>query len=472
MMHWSLVLVPAALALGALLFPVPRRAFIMICILIRRFIPRIPARLRLFNRSYTRARALRLAFEDLGPAYIKFGQMIASSPSAFPEEVTQEFVRCLDRVRPVPYSVIKRTIEDSLGRPMTEIFSEFNEEPLASASIAQVHTARTKDFHQVVVKVQRPGIRKIVAQDLGLMAFGAKLVEKRWPELQRANLSGIVADFRKTIVEEIDFRREAKNMDDFTGLLEREGLTTIAAAPKVYHELSNKTMITMERLSGVRIDDKLGVDSRVEDAKSLLVHSSQVFWTSVFLGGFFHGDIHAGNILVLDDGRLGYLDFGIFGRFDMNERLALLDWVGALSSGNSEQLAISLKKMGAVPPTVEWQKFVADVDQIFMPMRAITVDKPEMAMAFFPKLRRMARHHDMHLPQNFVLILKQLSYFGRYVMLHNPSFNENLDPQTQRIFFSLFSKFHALRKQEENKDNAPRLPKGRMDADNPAQSPV
>jgi predicted unusual protein kinase regulating ubiquinone biosynthesis (AarF/ABC1/UbiB family) len=176
----------------------------------------------------------------------------------------------------------------------------------------------------------------------------------------------------------------------------------------------------------------------------VLRHNSEVFWSCVFLGGFFHGDIHAGNILVLDDGRLGFIDFGIFGRFSMDDRIALSEWVRALVSADGELLARSIRRMGAVPETVDWPEFVTDVTDSFLPLRALTVDKPEMLEQFFPKLRSMAARHDARLPGNFVLILKQLTYFGRYVMIHDPSFNENLDPKTQATFIKIFQKFGQL----------------------------
>jgi len=165
----------------------------------------------------------------------------------------------------------------------------------------------------------------------------------------------------------------------------------------------------------------------------------------VFLGGFFHGDIHAGNIMVLDDGRLGYLDFGIFGRFTDEHRAALADWVGAMVSGNGEQMARAIRDMGAVGEGIDWDAYVTDVTEAFLPLRALTVDQPEMIEQFFPKLLVMARKHDLRLPSQFVLILKQLAYFGRYVMLHEPKYNENLDPKSQQTFVKIFLKFNAWR---------------------------
>jgi predicted unusual protein kinase regulating ubiquinone biosynthesis (AarF/ABC1/UbiB family) len=178
----------------------------------------------------------------------------------------------------------------------------------------------------------------------------------------------------------------------------------------------------------------------------MLRATSEVFWSCVFLGGFFHGDIHAGNIMVLDDGRLGYIDFGITGRFSDDHRVALADWIAALVSGNGEQLARSIRDMGAVGPYVDWDRYVADVTEVFLPLRALTVDRPDMLQTFFPRLLDMARTHDLNLPAQFVLILKQLTYFGRYVSIHAPQFNENLDPVAQQAFIKIFMKFNAWRR--------------------------
>jgi len=418
----------------------------MALVFLRRFVPRIPARLGLGFKNYTRARAMRLAFEDMGPAYVKFGQMIASSPTAFPEPVTREFAKCLDEVRVIAPARVRKTLAKCLGRPIDEVFTSFDETPLASASIAQVHRAVLKSGKSVVVKVQRPGIERAIRQDLGLMRAVARFAEWRHPDLKRANLVGIVDDFRRTMASEMDFREEAQNIRDFRALLEAESLTAFATAPEVEDDLCHREVLVMEELHGCRIDDKAGVDQRAESALDLMRHTSRVFWTSVFMGGFFHGDVHAGNIMVLDDGRLGYLDFGIFGRFTMDDRAALCEWMSAMVTGDGNKLANALKQMGAVPDEVDWPRFVEDVDQIFMPLRSLTVDQPEMIEAFFPRLRAMAADYNMRLPQNFVLILKQLSYFGRYVLLHAPQFNENLDPETQKVFAVLFVRFHGMRR--------------------------
>jgi len=447
MIWWVLGGLALAFAI-TLLIPVTRRAVVVWFVMLRRLFPVLLRKLRLYPKSYTTAKAVRLAFEDLGPAYLKFGQMIASSPTAFSKQTTEEFAKCLDEVRPIPVKQVWKILSAELGSHPETIFHTIDTEPLASASIAQVHAAELETGEKVVLKVQRPGIHGRIEQDLALMGTLAKIAMRLSTELRRANLTGIVADFRKTIREEMDFRKEAANIQAFNRVLEENDLLSRALAPQVFPEMSGERVLTMERFFGVRIDDKNGVDARVDDVVDMLRDTSQVFWTCVFLGGFFHGDIHAGNIMVLDDGRLGYIDFGIFGRFSDDDRVALADWVAAMVSGNGEQLAASIKAMGAVGDDVDWPVFVDDITESFLPLRALTVDKPEMLEQFFPKLRAMDNRHDARLPSSFVLILKQLTYFGRYVMLHEPSFNENLDPKAQQNFVKIFMKFNAWRQSQ------------------------
>lgn len=442
-MIWTLAVIVAVATGLWLAFPLTRRVALVGLVLVRRFTPCILGKLRLIQ--YPVARATRLAFEDLGPAYVKFGQMIASSPTAFPPDVVQEFSCCFDEVRQLHPQKIQKLIEKSIGTERKEEIEVIDSEPLASASIAQVHTATLKNGESVVIKVQRPGIEKRVVQDLRMMTILAKSAQRMFRELRRANLTGIVEDLKRTMAEEIDFEKEAQNISDFREMLLETKLTDIATAPRVHRHLSTKQVIVMDRLLGVRIDDKEGVEKREPQVRKVLRGNSQVFWTSVFLGGFFHGDIHAGNILVLDDGRLGYLDFGIFGRFTMEDRIALADWLAGMITSDGEKLALAMKRMRAVPDSVDWDVFVKDAADTFLPLRSATLEDTELIESFYPRLRALALKHDMSLPQNFVLILKQITYFGRYVMIHDPTFNENIDPEAQKNLLMLFQRFNALR---------------------------
>ena len=439
----TLLIIAASLSVLWLLIPLTRRVALVAFVIVRRFSPIILAKLRLIK--YPTARAVRLAFEDLGPAYVKFGQMIASSPTAFAPEVAQEFEVCFDEVRPLPARKIKKLIAKEIGNKSDSAFESIEAEALASASIAQVHQGKLKDGSDIVVKIQRPGIRSRVEQDLRIMSILTFTAEKIFKNLHRANPTGIVKDLKRTMLEEMDFTKEAQNIKEFKQMLVENNLDELATAPKVYNDLSTDKVIVMDKLNGVRIDDKAGVDKRVEESRTVLRQTSKVFWTGIFLGGVFHGDIHAGNILVLDDGRLGYLDFGIFGRFTMEDREALVSWMAGMATSDGEKLAQSMKQMHAISDDVDWDMFVKDVKETFLPLRSATVDNPELIESFFPKLREMALKYDMRLPENFVLILKQVTYLGRYIMIHDPGYNEHLDPESKKNLMVLFQKFNALR---------------------------
>ena len=196
---------------------------------------------------------VRTAFEDLGPTYVKLGQLVASSQGLFPEPYCQEFRKCLDRVRPFSYEEVERTIRAELGHDPGDLFASIDREPLASASIAQVHSARLRDGQHVVIKVQRPGIANVVEADLRVLRWGARAM-KLLPHGELANPVGVVEDFEANIREELDFRREAKNMAQFNAIMVTQRQSQVAA-PRVIADLSTRRVLVMERFFGHRVDD-------------------------------------------------------------------------------------------------------------------------------------------------------------------------------------------------------------------------
>ncbi len=257
---------------------------------------------------------VRNAFEDLGPTYLKLGQLIASSHGLFPDDYCKEFQKTLDRVKPFAYADVERTLTIELRSRPEKLFASLDSTPLASASIAQVHAARLDDGRDVVIKVQRPHIERRVAADMRILRLGAQLLSLV-PTVELANPVGIVEDFDHTIAEELDFRREAANMDEFNRIMAELGHADVRA-PRVVHELTTRRVLVMERFYGVRVDDVEAVRARAVDAEAMLVYGLRGWFQSMILHGFFHGDVHAGNLMILDDGALGFLDFGIVGRFD------------------------------------------------------------------------------------------------------------------------------------------------------------
>jgi aarF domain-containing kinase len=372
--------------------------------------------------------AWRRAFEMLGPTYVKLGQMIASGDGLFPLRYSDEFRKCLDRVPPFSFETVTATLDRELGKPHGEVFSSIEPKPIAAASIAQVHLATLRNGEEVVVKVQRPGLDPILAADVALMKIYAKILAAIVPHLELANPVGIVEDLATTLAEELDFRREARHMQAFNATLARAG-NEIVAAPRVVTEHTTRRVLTMERFIGVRVDDTEAILKSGYDAQEKLLAGIRGWFQTLLLAGFFHGDVHAGNFMLLDDGRIGFLDFGIVGRFDAKERGLILDYVIAFQMKDYEKLADVFVKMGSIQgKDLDRNKFANDLKEAFAPMAY--AEEGFRIKDIVPNMMRVAVRHRMRMPREFVLVTKQLVYLDRYAKaLAGPTMNVLTDPR-------------------------------------------
>jgi len=266
-------------------------------------------------RATAIARPLRLTFEDLGGTFIKFGQIMASSPGMFGDEVADEFRSCLDTGPPEPFALVRQRIEDDLGMSLDEAFCEFDPEPIGRASIAVVHRARLHDGRPVAVKVLRPGIEHVVATDLDLMQPVLELLVRQTGDQNAGSTLQLLDGFRVQIGEEMDLRNEARSLAYFRRLGEEVSLPLVVV-PEPYPELSGPNVLTMEFLDGVPIDDLAQVAELGLDPGPLVEAVVRAFFLTTVRWGAFHGDVHAGNMLLLRDGRIGIIDWGIVGRLD------------------------------------------------------------------------------------------------------------------------------------------------------------
>ena len=369
---------------------------------------------------------VRNAFEDLGPTYLKLGQLIASSHGLFPEAYCREFQKTLDRVKPFAYADVERTLTVELRARPDKIFAALEADPLASASIAQVHAARLPDGRDVVVKIQRPHIERRVAADIRILRIGAQLMSLV-PTVELANPIGIIDDFARTIGEELDFTLEAANMDEFNRIMEELGHGDVRA-PRIVHELTTRRVITMERFHGVRVDDVEKVRARAEDTEGKLVYGLRCWFQSMILYGFFHGDVHAGNLMMLDDGALGFLDFGIIGRFDKRTRRQIAEYIVAFASGDYQSLGRVLMSMDAVSQGVDLDAMAADLKRAYAPILTTSFGDLNYG-SVLPDILRASVKHRMRLPREFVLVTKQMLYFDRYAKLLAPKLNIFTDPR-------------------------------------------
>ena len=273
------------------------------------------------------ARPLRQMCEDLGGTFMKFGQLVASSPGLFGDAVADEFRACLDTGPPVPFDAVRECIEADLGMDLHEAFSDLDPDPIGRASIAVVYRGHLHDGREVAVKVLRPGIDLLVAADLTLMVPLAQLVARETGEQIAGSVLQLLDGLRQQLGEELDLRNEARALAHFRTLLARTGLERIVV-PEPYPSLSGPNVLTMELLHGVAIDDLAAAAARGHDPAPLVEQVVRAFFATTVRWGAFHGDLHAGNMLLLDDGRLGIIDWGIVGRLDPDTHrfvLRLLD---------------------------------------------------------------------------------------------------------------------------------------------------
>ncbi|HTY16171.1 MAG TPA: AarF/UbiB family protein [Myxococcota bacterium] len=384
-------------------------------------------RLREYRRGGEASRAglsrrLRRAFERLGPSYIKLGQIVSSGQGLFPPELVAEFRQCRDRVPPEPFDHVCRVVEEDLARPLDAVFSRFEREPLASASIAQVHVAELRgDGTEVVVKVQRPQVAELVRRDLAAMAWIAPWLVGRIPVAALANPPALVDLFGETIAEELDFRLEAANMLDIARVL-RDAGQTVVVVPRPHPALVTRRVLVMERLEGFHYDDiegmrAVGIDT-AEVIRSLLIS----FLEGAMIYGVFHGDLHGGNLSVMRDGRVALFDYGMTGRMEEPQRLAFLRMMmtGAVNDVRGQLAAF--RDLGALPPDADLDELIR-VLKIDQPVRDPTKLSSEELVAEIQEALKALLRHGARLPKHLMLYVKDMLFFDGSIARFAPDVN-------------------------------------------------
>ncbi|HUH01414.1 MAG TPA: AarF/UbiB family protein [Kofleriaceae bacterium] len=406
-----------------------------------------PLWFKITGRRYvkmTRPLAMRLFAEDMGPTFLKFGQIVASSSGMFPDRYVKEFQKCLDRVRPFGFDEVQQIIREELGEEKARELTSIEPKPLASASIAQVHTAELSDGTRVVIKVQRPGIQQRIAADMRIMRTAAVVATKLVRDAELANPVGIVEDFSATLHEELDFRLEAQNLDRFNEIMAELGHKNICA-PVPHWDYTTGRVLVMERFFGNRVDEVEAIHARGIDAEGALVQGLRGWFQCVIFYGFFHGDVHAGNLMLLENDDLGFLDFGIVGRFDDEQRRLVTDYIIAFATGDYRRLAEVIVEMGGVPEGLDLARFISDLEDTYKPILSKAFSELNYA-ELLPGIQRVATRHRMIMPKEFVLITKQMLYFDRYAKLLAPKLNIFNDP---RLIMSLMADIQKARAQQE-----------------------
>ena len=393
----------------------------------------------LLQRSQPLPRRIRTAFAELGPTYVKVGQVIASSPGLFPPEWIDEFAALRDRVPPFPGDQARQMIEEDLRRPMRSAFADFDDEPSAAASIGQVHPATRLDGSRVVVKVQRPGLDALVRDDLRALLLLCEVLE-RIPQAAIASPRALAEDFARTLHEEMDFRLEADNMDRMRRVLAAGGLTD-ARVPEVHWDLVGKRVLTMERVDGFRFHDVEGMKAAGIDTARLLRLGVQTVVEGVLIHGFFHGDLHAGNIAVLEDGTFVLFDFGIVGRLTESVRARLAQYLIAVTTNDYPAMVRSLRSFGSIPDDVDIDEMAAEVQRLYEPFVQNGVVVAQLGELMDTMIRSMVRYR-VRIPRELVLLSKQMLYLEGAA--HTLAPDADLLQEQQVIYEALMTKYPEL----------------------------
>lgn len=354
------------------------------------------------------SRRLRVAFERLGPTYIKLGQILSSGEGLFPPELVNEFKLLRDRVPAESFEDVRRVVEEELGRPLEEVFSRFEPEPLAAASIAQVHAATLRSGEEVVVKVQRPTVATTVRRDLGAMSWIAPALIGRIPVSALANPPALVELFAETIVEELDFRLEADNMLDVAHVLASTDQRSVVV-PRPHPDLVTRRLLVMERLDGFSWDDVAGMRAAGIDTEAVVRALMIAFLEGAVLFGVFHGDLHGGNLFVRRDGRVALLDYGITGRLDETKRLAFLRMLMGGSINDPKMQLSALRDLGALPADTDIDAVVRDFGLDRPPVDA-TAMSPDELLGQVRDLTKQLLAYGARFPKVLMLFVKDLLF--------------------------------------------------------------
>ncbi|MBR72900.1 MAG: 2-polyprenylphenol 6-hydroxylase [Rhodospirillaceae bacterium] len=351
-----------------------------------------------------RGQRLAQALQTLGPSFIKFGQAIATRPDLIGKDVANDLSTLQDRLPPFSSDEARKTIEAELGKPIEQLFSSFENKPIAAASIAQVHCAVTLNGEKVAVKVLRPNIEAAFERDLSLFLWLAKLAERTIPSTRRLKPVEIVQTLANSVRGEMDLRLEAAAASE---LAENMKLSDGFLVPNVYWSHTNKRVLTTERINGIRIDDIEAIKLSGQNTSQIIEYAANAFFRQVFFDGFFHADLHPGNLLVSSDGKVIALDFGIMGRLDRNTRRYLAQMLLGFLSGDYEKVAEIHFEAGYVPRNQSITHFTQSIRAIGEPVMRQPLKEISIAR-LLGQLFEVTQNFQMETQPQLLLLQKSL----------------------------------------------------------------
>jgi len=384
----------------------------------------------------SRAERVRMAFEELGPTYVKLGQVLSTRPDLIPVDFTEELSKLQDKVPPFSFDAAKKTIESEFAKPLDELFASFDEIPFASASIGQVHRAVLEDGEMVAVKVQRPGIKKIIEVDLEIMLHLAMLVERNIKEMALYRPVKVVEEFARTLEREIDYTIEATSMERFA----RHFLDDPAIyIPRVFRDMSTEHVLTMELVEGIKVSEVDKLEAADLDRKTITARGADFYLKQVFDFGFFHADPHPGNIFILPENVICLIDFGMTGTVNRQTREDFVDLIDSVihrQEARAIQVLLKLTHWEEEPHLRQLEKDVSDFmgQHLYKPLKDIEVGK------LLNNLLGLASRHRLMIAPDIFLMMKTLTMVEGVALALNPDFDmiAQAVPFIKRIKLSRF----------------------------------
>ncbi|MFO7556085.1 MAG: AarF/UbiB family protein [Desulfobacterales bacterium] len=384
----------------------------------------------------SRAERVRMAFEELGPTYVKLGQVLSTRPDLIPVDFTEELSKLQDKVPSFSFDAAKKTIESEFAKPLDELFASFDEIPFASASIGQVHRAVLEDGEMVAVKVQRPGIKKIIEVDLEIMLHLAMLVERNIKEMALYRPVKVVEEFARTLEREIDYTIEATSMERFA----RHFLDDPAIyIPKIFRDMSTEHVLTMELVEGIKVSEVDKLEAADLDRKTITARGADFYLKQVFDFGFFHADPHPGNIFILPENIICLIDFGMTGTVNRQTREDFVDLIDSVihrQEARAIQVLLKLTHWEEEPHFRQLEKDVSDFmgQHLYKPLKDIEVGK------LLNNLLGLASRHRLMIAPDIFLMMKTLTMVEGVALALNPDFDmiAQAAPFIKRIKLSRF----------------------------------
>lgn len=346
---------------------------------------------------------IRMALEELGPTFIKLGQLLSTRSDVIGHALADELAKLQAHTKADPQDYVRKTVESELGQPIADLFRSFDDEPIASASIGQVHRAVLQDGRQVVVKVQHADIERIVANDLEILAGLAQLAAKL-EEFKPYRPVEMVAELARTMRRELEFGREERNLTQFAGMFEHD---THVHVPAAITPFCTSRVLTMEYLEGIKVSDTSRLAAAGVDIEGVARRLAEMYLRMIFQEGFFHADPHPGNILVLRGEVIGLLDFGMVGRLSERSREDIEEMLLALIARDVPMLTTMIRRLGTVPPEIDESGFANDVAEFVGQYAHTSLDRFDLASAL-RDMTNLIRRHRIVLPAEIATLIKVL----------------------------------------------------------------